>query len=52
MSYIEEFKNKGVRLALFGLQPKVLNVFQILGLDQLLNISENKNRAIQQINEI
>ena len=38
MSYLEEFNSKEVRLALFGLNDKVLNVFQILGLDQLLQI--------------
>lgn len=45
MSYIEEFNNRKVRLALFGLNEKVLNVFQILGLDQLLQIVEDRNNA-------
>ena len=45
MSYIEEFKTRKVRLALFGLNDKVLNVFQILGLDQLLQIVETRDKA-------
>ena len=40
MSYIKDFKNENVRFVLFGLNEKVLNVFKMLGLDQLLSISE------------
>ena len=45
MSYIEELKTRDVHLALYGLNDKVLNVFQILGLDQLLQIAETKEKA-------
>ncbi|UII27930.1 STAS domain-containing protein [Fulvivirga maritima] len=45
MSYIEEFKKQNIHLILFGLNKKVANVFEILGLDQLLNIEENKVEA-------
>ncbi len=45
MSYLEEFSAQKVSLALFGLNPKVHNVFQILGLDQLLKIVETKDKA-------
>lgn len=52
MSYLEEFKANKVRIVLFGLNPKVYNVFQILGLDQLMNIVESHGDAINYINEI
>ena len=45
MSYIEDFKEKNVKFAMYGLSEKVLNVFQILGLDQLLEITGSKNQA-------
>ena len=52
MSYLEEFTSRKVRLALFGLNDKVLNVFQILGLDQLLQIVETKDAAKSLIDEV
>lgn len=45
MSYIEEFKKNDITLVLFGLNEKVENVFEILGLDQLLTIKSNKDEA-------
>ena len=45
MSYIEEFKQKDRQMAIFGLNPKVRNVFEILGLDQLLTIRETEAEA-------
>ena len=48
MSYIEELKAKNIRMVLFGLSERVENVFQVLGLDQLLNIQETKDQAKQQ----
>ena len=45
MSYIEEFKKHGVAMVIFGLNEKVRNVFEILGLDQLLTIAETKEEA-------
>jgi len=47
MSYIEELKDKGIQMVLFGLSEKVENVFKVLGLDQLLNIQQNKDQAKQ-----
>ena len=46
MSYIEEVKSKGGAMAICGLNEKVANVFQILGLDQLLQIFENRKQGI------
>ncbi|UII22681.1 STAS domain-containing protein [Fulvivirga ligni] len=45
MSYIEEFKKENIHLILYGLNKKVANVFEILGLDQLLNIEQTKGEA-------
>ena len=38
MSYIEEFKDRGVKMVLFGMNDKVANTFSILGLNELLII--------------
>ncbi len=45
MSYIEEFRKQDASLVIFGLNPKVRNVFDILGLDQLLTIKETVEDA-------
>jgi len=45
MSYINDLEEKGIKLVIFGLSEKVLHVFQILGLDQLLKITSNKEEA-------
>ncbi len=45
MSYIQDFKDNQISFVIFGLTPKVKNVFQILGLDQLLSIVETKEEA-------
>lgn len=45
MSYIQAFEEKSILFALFGLSEKVKNVFQILGLDELLQIVDSKNDA-------
>lgn len=51
MSYIQEMEQKGIKLVLYGLSPKVKNVFEILGLDQLLPLRKDKNSALETINE-
>lgn len=45
MSYIEEFKKNDINLVIYGLNDKVANVFEILGLDQLLKIEGTKEEA-------
>ncbi|MCA6078279.1 STAS domain-containing protein [Fulvivirga sedimenti] len=45
MSYIEEFRKQDAGLVIAGLNPKVRNVFDILGLDQLLTISDTVEDA-------
>ena len=49
MSYIEEFKDKGVSMVLFGLREKVANTFAILGLADLLHIAATKDEAKRQV---
>jgi len=45
MSHIEVFKRENISLVIFGLNEKVANVFEILGLDQLLEIEDTKEEA-------
>ena len=52
MSYINDMEEKGITLVIFGLSDKVRHVFQILGLDQLLKITENEGEAKQLINGV
>jgi anti-sigma B factor antagonist len=52
MSYIEEFKDKGLKMVLFGMSEKVANTFEILGLNELLIIAVDKAEAKGKINEV
>ena len=52
MSYIEEINQNAIDFILFGLNEKVHKVFGILGLDQLLNIKEDKETAAAELNGI
>src|SRR5687767_15695948 len=45
MSYIEEFKDKNINMVLFGMNEKVANTFEILGLNELLEIAKDKIHA-------
>ncbi len=45
MSYIEEFNEKEIKMVLFGMNERVANTFEILGLDQLLSIEADKEQA-------
>jgi anti-sigma B factor antagonist len=45
MSYIEEFKDKDIKMALFGMNDRVINTFEILGLSELLTIVDTKEEA-------
>ncbi|MCZ8353687.1 MAG: STAS domain-containing protein [Cyclobacteriaceae bacterium] len=49
MSYIEEFKEKNIRMVLFGMNQKVANTFEILGLNELLQITASKAEAKQKL---
>ncbi|MCO6359523.1 anti-sigma B factor antagonist [Roseivirga pacifica] len=52
MSYIEEINQKSISFIIFGLSEKVLKVFGILGLDQLLTIKKDKEEAIETLNAV
>jgi anti-sigma B factor antagonist len=52
MSYIEEFKDRGINMALFGMNDKVANTFSILGLNELLKIGKDKDEAKQMVHEL
>ena len=52
MSYINDLEENGINLVIFGLSDKVKHVFQILGLDQLLKITENVEEAKQMVNGV
>ncbi len=45
MSYLEDFKEKGISFKIFGLIDSVYDVFKILGLDQLIPIFPDKKAA-------
>ena len=45
MSYIEEFEDKQIKMVLFGMNEKVANTFEILGLNELLQIRGDKVQA-------
>jgi anti-sigma B factor antagonist len=52
MSYLEEFAEKEIQLIIFSLNPRVYEVFKILGLDQLIKIYPDKNAAIGSTHEL
>ena len=49
MSYIDEFKDKNLKMVLFGMSDKVANTFEILGLYDLLTITKDKGEAKQKV---
>lgn len=52
MSYVEEFNDKNIKMVLYGMSDKVANTFQILGLNELLNITKDKAQAKHLVNEL
>jgi len=52
MSYIEEMNSEGIVMVIYGLNEKVKNVFQILGLDQLLKIVDSQDQAKEAVHEL
>ena len=47
MSHIQDLENEKIKMVIYGLNEKVVNVFQILGLDELLKIVDKKAQAIE-----
>jgi anti-sigma B factor antagonist len=52
MSYIDEFKDKNLKMVLFGMNDKVANTFEILGLYDLLTIALDKAEAKKKVNAV
>ncbi|MFY0608213.1 MAG: STAS domain-containing protein [Cyclobacteriaceae bacterium] len=49
ISYLDEFKSRDIKLVIFGLNAKVLEVFEILGLQHLMTITSDFETAIDKI---
>ncbi|WP_422360818.1 STAS domain-containing protein [Reichenbachiella sp.] len=49
MSIIQDLENEGIQFVIYGMAPKVNEVFEILGLNQLITIKENKEEALEAI---
>ena len=52
MSYIEEFNDRKIKMVLYGMSEKVANTFNILGLNELLQIGKDKEEAKRIVNEL
>lgn len=52
MSYIEEFKERNFKMVIYGMKEKVMNTFNILGLDELLLIVPTKVEAKKRLSEV
>ena len=52
MSRIQDYENDNRHMVIFGLSAKVTNVFQILGLDQLLTIVDSFEEATEKVNAL
>jgi anti-sigma B factor antagonist len=50
ISRLGDCEAQGVQMGLFGISDKILNVFKILGLDQLILIRKTKEEAKSAIN--
>lgn len=51
MSYLQQLETDNIHLVLCGLSEKVLEVFQILGLDQLIEICDTKLEALAKMKD-
>ena len=49
MSILQDLENEKIDLVIYGMQQKVMEVFDILGLNQLINIKKDKEEALAAI---
>lgn len=49
MSIIQELDTKGIKFVIYGMAPKVNEVFEILGLNQLITTKETKEEALEAV---
>lgn len=52
MSYIEELREKNIPMVIYGMKEKVANTFHILGLADLLQITQTREEAKKLANEL
>ncbi|NMM46818.1 STAS domain-containing protein [Marinigracilibium pacificum] len=52
MSYVEPMESDGRKMVICGLNNKVFNTFEILGLHQVLTIKSNEQDAKSYLNEV
>lgn len=52
MSYVEEMKEKQIKMILFGLTARVAHTFDLLGLRGLIEIRTNREEANKSIHEV
>lgn len=52
MSYIQDIKANEIKMVICGLNDKVHNVFEILGLDQLMQIESSLEQSKVYVNEV
>ncbi len=50
LAHLDQIQEQEIQMVLFGMNDKVKNVFEILGLDVLLQIKETKEDAILTLN--
>jgi len=51
ISYVEEFRQKDIRLVIFGLNARVSHTFSLLGLADLMDIAADRESAKLKIHE-
>ena len=49
MSILQDLEQRNIQMVLFDLKQKVIEVFDILGLDQLMNIKATKEEALSEL---
>lgn len=52
ISYKDEFKQRGGGFVFYNMTKEVKNIFEILGLDQVIEITTNKLTAFSKLNEL
>lgn len=50
LSSLHACKEKEIKVAFFGMQPKIKNVFAILGLEKIINSAPDEKAAIKILN--
>lgn len=51
VSNLDEFNFKNIKLVIYGIQEKVRQVFDILGLEKIITIKQTKEDADAELNE-